>query len=324
MNRKIKKGPLILIILLLILTSCLAIWGYIANAKGVNIVEPENTNHEFKFNGKLYFYDNDKLLATYKCSDEKCDYANYSIDDNKYILNYHKDGSIEIDEQIQEVEENTNPNYINNRYVFIQDGSIIVLLDLSNSKVIYKLNNIKNYGIGIENDYYIVSDTNSKWGVLSLKDNAAYVINPEYDFIGLTNKINEETNKINSDLFVVKNSEGWKLINSNNVKQSSDFINPIYDYNNKYVITAKNDIYYLNDLTGGDAMKYGYKKIDIYGKYVGIINNEDEFYIMDPETNEEISEKYDIDEEDDFRATLSGNSIFIFINNKFINKIEID
>ncbi len=317
--RQNKKGVLILILVLLAIFTPLAIWGVIANMMGVNIPEPENLNHDFKFNGKLYFYNNsDELLATYKCENTICDYAKYSIDDDKYVIKYYKEENIDNEDNTQ------NTQIINNRYVFILDGITIKLFDLKSSTVFANLKAIKNYNIGIDNDYYIVEDVNNNWGVISLKDAAAFVIKCEYEYIGLHNEINQETKHLKSDLFVVKNYEGWKLINSNNVKQSSDFLNEIYDYNKDYVITKKNKIYYLNNINGGNSVQLSYKKVDLVGDYLAVVDENNDFYIIDPKNDNKLTEEFDVNDDDQLRCEILDKAIFIFINDAFKARVELD
>ena len=98
-----RKSTLIVIIVLLVIFLPLAIFTTTMHMKDKNQVI-ESPNHEFFYNGKLYFYHNDELLGTYTCeSDDYCDYA-ISRNNFSYELAEHKG---ETNEKIP---------LINNRY----------------------------------------------------------------------------------------------------------------------------------------------------------------------------------------------------------------
>ena len=199
------KITLVVILVLLICFISLGTYGYIVKLNTLKEEIPENINKEFKFYGSLYFYDNEELLGTYKCNYDTCDYASTMIDDNNYSLNYYKEAT---EEKVE---------LINKRYAFINDSKTnnkdeIILYDVINQNVVSTLSGIKNYSIGIDNDYIIVRNHENKWGVMKMSGNAGLIIDYQYDFIGLINNINSESNKIISNHFKVKDLKGRKII----------------------------------------------------------------------------------------------------------------
>jgi len=296
------RGTLILIIIFLSIFSILGIWGAVANFMGVNKEEIEilNTNHEFKFNGKLYFYDGDNEIGTYTCKTSDCDYATLTIDDKDYSLNSYDT-------------ENLKTTLIDNKYAFIDDGGII-LYDVTKQRKISDYKAIKNYEIPLANNLYILQDVDGLWGVVKLGNVAATVINYEYDFIGCNKTLNEN-NELSVDLFAVKDTNGWKIINNNNIIQGKYYLNEIYDYNESYVITkSKDNFYYLNSIDGDQLFSYDFIKLDFISKYVEVINSSNQYYIVDPNTLQEVSRRYNIVSSDDVSSNVTLNGIEITIN----------
>ena len=303
MNKN-NKGTLILIIILLVIFSALAIWGGVGNYLGVNKPpEPENINREFKFNNKLYFYDMLKLVGTYNCQSADCDYATGTIDDGDFSLNYFKEA------------EKSQISLINNRYAFITDGNKeIILYDVVNSSVINKYKAVKNYKIGISDNYYIIKNLDNKWGIMQLDSQPNLIVDYEYEFIGINGKIDEETKLLGNKVFVVKDINGWKLIDDKNIDLSTYFVNQIYDYNEKYVITKNGSYYYINGIASGSVLLSNlFINADFIGDYVALLSNTKEFYLINLNTLQEVSSRYPVNSIEDVKLeeTLNGISISI-------------
>ena len=302
--KKSNKGVLILIIVLLVIFTGLSAWGISAKLMGVNKPpEPENVNREFKFNNKLYFYDMLTLVGTYECKTSSCDYAKGTIDDSTYSLNYYSKAS------------DSSTSLISKRYAFLTDGSEnIILYDVVNSSVVNTFKAVKNYGIGIDNNYYILEDLNNKWGVMKIDSTAGLTIDYSYDFVGLHDELKEGTTLLNSDVFVVKNNEGWKLVSNTNVDKSAYFTNQIYDYNDKYVITKNGSYYYIYSIASANLLMsnlFSYTKF--IGDYIAVIDSNNDYYLLNPETLMSVSQKYKITspEEVTLEETTSGISLSI-------------
>ena len=126
------KYTLITIVILLVVILPGAIYGSYIHFKTTT-----NFKRQFKFNGKLYFYDNKKLLGTYTCQTNRCDYAIYENEQKSTI--------------------------INNNYAFIRDGSIIKLYNVKGKATIGKYESVN---IGENNNYYVMKD--GKWGAIEI------------------------------------------------------------------------------------------------------------------------------------------------------------
>lgn len=301
---KNKKKVFRLIIVLLVIFTTLSVWGVVGNIMGVNKPpEPENTFRQFKFNNKLYFYDILNLVGTYDCKTSRCDYALGTIDDKKYDINYHPDAS-EI-----------STSFISKRYAFIVDeGEDIMLYDVINKSVVNRFKAVKNYGIGINDNYYILQNLEGKWGVMKIDSTAGLVIDYKYDFIGVHDELAEASTYLESDIFIVKDLNGWKLISNTEVDKSAYFINQIYDYNDKYVITKNGSYYYINAISSASLVSsqiYTYAKF--VNKYIAVIDNNNEYYLFNPETLTPASQKYKITsvKEVTYEETLDGLVLLI-------------
>ena len=319
MKPKNKKSVLILNIILLIIFIPCAVIGIIYRS---NSGDTSNKNKDFFHNGKLYFYDYENLLGNYTCTNNLCDYANETIDDDNYALNYYNDNKLD---QIE---------MINNKYAFIIDddtsnikenykGIPIKLYDITGNKVLSTVKAVKNYSVGIENNLFIIQNDSDMWGVISINDVISVVIPYEYNYIGLHKNTANNTNKLESDIFVVYNDSGWKLLSNLNVDLTSTFINPIYDYNATYVITKNNDLYYLNKYDGTQVISYGYKGIKFIGEYVGVLSSSDEFYIVDPTTTQDISSRYPVTTLDQVNYTITDAGLELTINGEVVETISM-
>ena len=308
---KNNKGVLILIIVLMVITTSLAVWGGIANYMGVNKPPAkENVNREFHFENKLYFYNMLNLIGTYECKTQKCNYVKGTIDDKEYSIDYY-----------DKAEEKSIP-YIAKRYAFLVDGSDEVLFyDITGKNVVNTFSAVKNYGIGLDNDYYIIKDNNNKWGVMQIKDVAGKIIDYKYDFIGVQNELSEDS-KLISDKFIVKDINGWKIINDKDADQSSYFINQINSFNNNFVITKNGNYYFINSLSGNLLSSVSYLYAKAMDNYVAVLDNQNQFYFINPITTAVVSQKYHVISMDEVQLenTLNGIKITIGQEEKEIVK----
>jgi len=301
---KNNKGVLVLIIILLLIFSTLSIWGFMANLNGVAPQpKPEPINREFKYDNKLHFYDMLTLIGTYECKTSLCDYATSTVDDANYSLNYYKNAT------------DSQTSLIAKKYAFLTDGSEeIILYDIKNGATINTFKAIKNYQIGIDGNYYIVKDLNNKWGVMKLDTVADIAIDYKYDFIGLHNEIEEGKTLLNNEVFVVNDSNGWKLISNTDEDKTTYFANPIYDYNDKYVITVNRFNYYINGISNGNLlMENPFAYVGFVGDYVEVIDNDSDYYLLNPETQKVLSQKYKVTNFQDAKAEKTTDGISLYI-----------
>ena len=113
MNPKVQKGALFLIIFLLVIFVPLACYGLFLKLTGPGETSGlDNVNHEFYFDNKLWFYQDDgTLLGTYECKTSHCGYAVNTINDDEYGVN---SATVAEDEPIK---------IINNRFAVLTDTS---------------------------------------------------------------------------------------------------------------------------------------------------------------------------------------------------------
>ena len=322
MKPKNKKSVLILNIILLVIFVPLACIGTITHFKNGPTKKKvdSNPNREFYYNGSLYFYDFNNLLGTYECSNDFCNYAYTTNDDKYYELNYLKN------------DETSQVKLINNKFAFIMDvpGSDVSngyenvpinVYDIVNGRVLATVKGVKNYGVGIDDDYYIVKNDNDQWGVLQLADTVKSIIPYSYKYIGLHKTLANNSTKLESETFVVLSDSGWKLVSNLNVDLSSEFTMPIYDYNNSYVITKNMENYYLNKIDGELVVSFGYKGIEFMGQYVGVLSSSNEFYVIDPVTTQDVSSRYPVNSMDDVSFVVNGSSIELSISGQQVETI---
>lgn len=278
----------------------------------------QNINHAFKFNGQLYFYKEDELLGTYTCQnfDSYCDYA-FSTVKKEYALNE------------PEVEKNTKLPIINDRYVFLLDDEIekindtdILLYDLVLGKVLGKYKEVKDYGIGIENDYYILKNQSNLWGVVSFEDGIALKVPFQYDYIGLIDKLDDTSNKIASDIFATRKNEQWQLMDSNNATFASEINQEIFSYNSEYIVVKQKNGMQLIDYRRNiilPSMEY----INFYSKFLEIIDANNEFYLYDLNKQTKISNSYSVSSIEDIELKTEENKISILRNGNVEETIAI-
>ena len=255
---KDKKPVLItIVVLILIFTPLTVISAFIKVGK--NPLD-ENPGHDFYYKDKLWFYDeDDKLISSYKCKTNKCDFATSTITDNEYGINYYQEG------KLTKVSNN-------NKFTFIKDGVLNYLINVSSGTVLQKYLQIKNYNTKVESDIYLLQNENKLWGALSISDALSAVIPFEYDFLALLNNTSEDYLKVNN--FIALKDNKWYLIDKNNSIISSYYNEPIVDYNDKYIITKKDNQFRIYNYEGLQYLNnFNISDYAIYNEYVGLISN---------------------------------------------------
>ena len=305
------------IVVLLLLLLPMTIYGTSMHIKNAQPVI-ENPNHAFKYEGKLYFYDGNTLLGTYACQGNvaNCDISS-SSDNYPYSLNEKK------------IEKNSRLPVIANRYVFIKDLDAdkenILFYDLTLKQVLKKYKEIKNYGIGIANNYYILKDTDDFYGVLAINNDFRLLLPFQYNYIGLTNKMDSEEDKIASDIFAVLQNGKWTLIDINGATFTEPMQSEIFSYNSEYVVLKDNmtNTMQLVDYSN-NILFNNFKYIDFYNKYVLFMDNFNNFYLYDMNERARVSNTYSISSIEDVELKLENNEIQIYIKGKKEQSIAIE
>lgn len=312
-----KKAVFILIIVLLVLFLPLSILSLTLHImrKDDNGIKSNNVNHEFYYEGSLYFYKNNgDLLGTYKCQNEKanCHYAKSSLDDKKYAIDSYKPEDLDL-------------KTINNRYAFLIDGTEdVILYDIVNERKRATYQSVKNYGIGIEENAFIVENKDGKYGMLSLEKEPALIVPMEYDFLGMANRINEDENKIMNDFIIAKKGENWYLIDNNNATLTEAIPNEIVSYNGKDIIVKTENGYELIDYNNEKIGTQSYQKLSFTGKYLNVLDYNNNFTILDSSALNPIITPISVQQKDEISSKINekGN-LDIILNGKIIKTIDL-
>lgn len=254
------KGTLITIIILLIIFVPCSIIGTLKH------FEDKNKNHDFYYNGNLYFYNNDALIGTYTCKTKQCDYAKYNIIGT---------------------EEEKKTSLINNQYAFIKDGDKIYLEDIKNGWNINEYEELKSYNIPIEKDSYITKNKDGLWGIISISPSLSPAVINKYEDVYLN--YDETKKEVSLKRIFVQEKEEYKIIED----QKDIFTSPnkIVECTDDLVITKLSDETYqiesfdnINYFENTSVLKYS-----LFDKYIAIwsfynleiysLNKETEFSI---------------------------------------------
>jgi hypothetical protein len=311
---KNRKSTLCVIIILLVIFLPISIFSTVTHFQNIE-VEEENPTHEFKFDGKLYFYDeNDKLLGTYTCENEmeNCDYAT-NVYSSKYALDERNDEPEKL-------------GIVSDRFAFLKDENgiyetNILLYDISIGKVVSEYQEVKNYNVGIDNNYYILKNENNLYGVVTLDDGISLKVPFQYDYIGLINKIDSDTGLIYSDTFAVLEDDSWYLIDINGARFTNALSNDIVTYNGEYVVIKDGSTMNLMDYSGKTILT-GYNYLNFYNKYLEVIDN-NMFYLATIKYNVKVSQEYSVSSIDDVKLEIDGNNINLYIKDNLEETIAI-
>ena len=251
------KKTLITIIVLLVIFLPMALFGTIKNFSTTKSdVKDDNPNKEFKYNNKLYFYYNDKLLSTYECS--TCTLATSSIDDINYHTNYYKSDDKEL------------ASVLNEYYGLFKENDNIILYNLVNNKKIDSYKSIKNYNIDATSKFAITEKSNGM-GVIFFDLSSSPIPN-EYEYITLPSHIID--NKLDTSKFIVKKDNMWSVISANKKIDVAPVLDEIVDFNDSYYITFANNTYHIYDRNNIEYLE-NLPKTNVYGvgKYIFVLNN---------------------------------------------------
>lgn len=287
------KKTLITIIVLLVIFLPIGLFGTIKSFSTTKSdVKDDNPNKEFKYNNKLYFYYNDKLLSTYECS--TCTLATSSIDDINYHTNYYKSDDKEL------------AGVLNEYYGLFKENDNIILYNLVNNKKIDSYKSIKNYNIEATSKFAITEKSSGK-GVIFFDLSNSPIPNV-YEYISLPAHIID--NKLDTSKFIVKKDNMWSVISANKKIDVAPVLDEIVDFNDSYYITFANNTYHIYDRNNIEYLE-NLPKTNVYGvgKYIFVLNN-NQLFIYENCLNPVIK----------IMELPSYNSLYFYQNN---NKIDI-
>lgn len=222
------------------------------------IVELEN--YRYKSGTLLFLDEKEEVLGSYTCEnqDEDLCYVPYysTEDDFDNVEKQYEDGS--------KVQERTP--IINNRFVFISDHK-------KNSEEIIKLYNIEK-GEMLEGNYrlvkkgntatnFIVKDTASNYGVISLENEPKTLIPFSYDYLGYL-----ETAETN---FISLQKNRTVIIDENGKNISKSIPGTVKEVTPKYITTVDDyGVYSVYDYNAVEVFT-GYDYIELYSDYAALI-----------------------------------------------------
>ena len=168
----------------------------------------------------------------------------------------------------------------------------------------------------------MLQNSDGLWGVIGLNDTPSLVIPYSYNYIGVHDVLANNTTTLETDIYAVSDSSGWKLINKGNTNLTSYYSFPIYDYNSQYVILKNNNYYFLYNYQNTPVITFGYSKMMFMGEYVGVLNTSNQFYEIDPKTTADVSKRYNVTSMDDVTYTISETGLTISINGTVMETIS--
>lgn len=255
-----KKPVIVTIVILLIIFTPLTVISAFIHADRNPL--DENPGHDFYYKGKLWFYNSDdKLVSTYECGTETCEFTKPIIDDAEYGINYYKDGT------------KMSVNIVDDKFTFITDGVVVSLFNVEMGTTLQTYKAVKNYNIDLENNTYIIKNNSDLWGALTIGDNLSSVLPFEYDFIGIKDG-DFENGRLNIKEFIVLKNSKWFLVDTSNNVLTEKVNNPIVNYNKNYLFTKTSDRYRIFGYDGVEYLSnYRIKNYVIEDNYYGIITD---------------------------------------------------
>lgn len=259
---------------------------------------------------------NESFCYTCTNKDGYCNYAYNYVDDANYKLNYYNTAI------------NNRVKLNNNYYAFITDDSNIDTTFNNDNTYLYNIANatktkiagVKNYGIGIDNNYVIVKNNDLKWGVLEIGENISIAIPYEYDYIGLHNELTPNNTLVSNTYVVLKNNK-WFLIDNTNATKTIEYSYPIYDYNNTYVALVVDNKYQVISYSG-DLLSYNnFDKVLFYNNYLAVVFN-NLLYVYDLNTKIPITTDFNVVDTDIFSFSLNNNHTVLKLNEEIIATLD--
>jgi len=304
MKKNNNIGVLIVIIILLIVFVPSAIYGTYHHFK--NKALGGNPNKEFYHEGKLYFYNNDKLLGTYECVSDNCGYATNYVDSNYLFESFNKE---------------KNEIKGNDDFAFISDNNKVILYDIKKQTKIIEYKEVKNYSTGISGNYYILKNENDLWGIISVTNTVNLIIPFDYQYLGLKEKydLNEE---LDASKIIAKRNEMWEIITLKE-KQLVNVSYEIIDYSDDLVVT-KADRVYIYDYNNNQVLSgYDLETARLL-ESLAICTTSNGFYVVFNAKTNKIIKTLPITNNGEYIFTIEENNLVINQNDQTIETIALN
>lgn len=299
------KKTLITIIVLLVIFLPLGLVGTIKHFSIPSKIDNEknNPNKDFIYNNKVYFYNGDKLMGTYDCSD--CFIADTIIDDENYHTNYYKGGSKAL------------PGVINNFFSIFKKQDSYVLYNVAGKNIIDEYREIKNYNTEATSNF-LINRKNNGWGIAFLEI-GKISIPSEYDYIALPSHLINK--KLDSSKFIVKQNSLWFILNDDGTIFKNAIRSEITDFNNNYYITYDNS-YHIYDYSGIEKLE-NLTKTNVYGvgDYIFIVNDNGLFIYKN--CDEAILKFVSLPDYNELYFSVEENGIDVIIDGNVTETLEL-
>lgn len=312
-----KKGAFILIIVLLVIFAPLSIISFALHIMSSNNQNQElvNVNHDFYYQGKLYFYNDDTLLGTYTCKSSKefCGYVKSKSEDEKYAISSYQSLEKEIP-------------VIQDHYVFLVDGegSKPFLYDIGLNKSLITYDLVNNYNIGLEQERFIVKNEQGKYGVLGLLGQIQIIVPYEYDFIGSVDFIDSDSGLLMADNFVALKDGMWYLIGNQGAILTEPVSKEIVSYTGQYIIIKDMERYSLINYQNEQVLESDYTWLSFTGRYLNVIDLDYDFYVYDLVHNTMLIDPIPVLDTDKMTSKISEEGkLEIIQNDNVIQVVEI-
>lgn len=310
----ISKNRFILPIILvgLLLTLPIGLFGLVNHI--IEVYHVDNPKHLHKFEGKLYYYNNQKeLITAYPCVSDNCSDAT-SISEDEFVLVKKGD--------------NTNIGQLSNSIAIIYDNSKVNVVMLKDNEIYKSYDSIKNYGDSTL-PFYIVKVGDS-YGAINAYTGAE-VLNPKYSYVSFIN------NKINENSFAVREDDAYYIVTLDDTseipKTSSSVYEPIYYYTDSFFVTKVGnetigDSYHIYDYNGIDQVKKTITALDIVNNVIYCKDNINGVYIFGYSNQKEgLSNDGISDDSANYKIydyTINDDELIITINGETLYTIPID
>lgn len=262
---------------------------------------------------------NSTTCYTCENKDGYCSYAYNYIEDDFYSINYYKGNSnyVKMSEKFAFVMDSSSKIELTDKNTYPKTR--LFNIETNNSNITFK--GVKDYGIGIKDNYYILIDDNGNYGLFVLDNSIKKIVDYKYKFIGLTNKI--DNGVLDNKVFVVLENNTWHLIDKDGNNISVDFTNEIYDYVSNIVITKNNNYYNVYNFNGEAVLYDNYKQVKIEDQFIILNSLDGVLNIYDSNNNKIISKDYNVDDINDCRVEVKNKTMSVYIKNNLVESIAI-
>ncbi len=303
------KKTLITIIVLLAIFLPATILGtyrhFTKKEEGSQIID-DNPSHDLIYNGQVYFYLNDELLAKFDCA--TCSEGITQIDDMQYHTNYYKYGTLSF------------PTILSNKLGMIKRGEKISIYSFILNNVLASYDIVKNYNIIHDTTVLIVKNGNY-WGVLQvMPETIVNTIPINYDYIALPAHIID--GKLKTTNYIAKKDSRWYLLNSDGTTNYPAFTSELVDFNNNYAILYDGS-YHIYDYNNQEYLTTIDKKnILAIEDYIVVITNTN-LALVYKDCGSAVLQSLSIPNYNDIHLEINENNLEIYLDGNLYQSLAI-